>query len=240
MIGVAEERLCRGNKFRICVAEAHHCASVGWRSHGVHVGVMRKCGGRVIVVDGNLIDLLQQAIVDFLNVRARQRSRLRVRSGGPREGHQQGSAKVNPSFHFPDLTSPPGDFSIIEKLPTSAKPQRASERKRAAFVQALPPADSWRLRARSANSFCRPDRRQPHRFRPRPPLPTRVSAPLPQRAPCLRYSPTRKTRHLEAGSEIPGLDSTRRRTDRTVCGTPPPPPRQRWWNPPALQWPPPG
>ncbi len=55
---------------------------------------------RVIVVDGNSIDLLQQAVVDFLNVRARERGRLRGRCGCPREGHEQSSAKMNQTFHF--------------------------------------------------------------------------------------------------------------------------------------------
>ncbi len=66
IIGIAEERFCRGDKFRIRIAQAHHGAFVRWRSHGVHVGIIRERRVRVIVVDGDAIDLLQQAVVNLL------------------------------------------------------------------------------------------------------------------------------------------------------------------------------
>src|ERR1700675_3639117 len=100
VIGVAEKRFCGGNKFRIGIAKAQDRAFLGRRSQGVHVGIIWKCCVRVIVVEGDAIDLLQQAVVDFLQVSAGQRPRLRLGHGGRRKGHEQSTAKVEEWFYF--------------------------------------------------------------------------------------------------------------------------------------------
>src|SRR5579859_3604984 len=76
IVRITEERFGRGNKFRVRIAQPQDGALIGWRGHGIHVGIVRKSGVRMIVVERDLIDLLQKPFINLRHVGARQRFRL--------------------------------------------------------------------------------------------------------------------------------------------------------------------
>ena len=73
--GIAEERFCCRDEFRVGVAFSK-CGASGRRSHGIDVGIVGEAGMRMMVKHGDLFDLRQELLVDLLNVRSRQWTRL--------------------------------------------------------------------------------------------------------------------------------------------------------------------
>src|SRR5215472_7480016 len=73
VVGISEERLGGGHEFGIVVAQAKYGAFAGRRGHGVHVGIVGESGVRVVIVDRDASDLLEQACVDALDLAARKR-----------------------------------------------------------------------------------------------------------------------------------------------------------------------
>ena len=58
VVGIAKHRFGCGDEFRIVVAQAEHAALVGRRGHRVDIGIVGKTRVRMIVIDGNALDLL--------------------------------------------------------------------------------------------------------------------------------------------------------------------------------------
>ena len=80
IIRIAKQRLGGGDQFGIGVTRSQGRAARR-RSHGIHIGIVRKPGMSVMIEDGNLFDLRQQALVNLRHIRPRKRPGLR---GGDR------------------------------------------------------------------------------------------------------------------------------------------------------------
>ena len=89
IVGILEKKFRAVHEFRVGIAQTQNGTLVGRRGLRVHVGIVRKGGVRVVVVDRNLVDLLQKSFVDLRHVRARERPRLPSRIRSPSKSAQQ-------------------------------------------------------------------------------------------------------------------------------------------------------
>ena len=80
-VGISEEGFCGGDELGIVRANAEGYALVFRGSHGVDVGIIGETGMGVIIENADLIDLLEEAIVNLVDVGAFRRQRRGLREG---------------------------------------------------------------------------------------------------------------------------------------------------------------
>ena len=99
VIGITEERLGRGYEFGIVVAQTNDGTLIGGSGLRIHVRIAGKSGMRMIVVDGNAIDLREQVLVSFLDVAAGEGFSLRMRRRCGADHRERNGSRSNPWIH---------------------------------------------------------------------------------------------------------------------------------------------
>src|SRR5260370_16224306 len=92
----------------------------------MHVRVVWKRGVRMIVVDGNAIDLRQELVVDFLHGGSRgERRGLRLRRSRRTQGRNEDKSNLNDSLHptLPAFTKQTARVACPAKNPAATFPR---------------------------------------------------------------------------------------------------------------------
>src|SRR5262249_51344804 len=76
VVRISEKGFRRSHELRIVFAQAKRAALVRRGGHGVHVGIVREAGVRVVIVNGNAFNFLREAVGDRWEFRRGERAGL--------------------------------------------------------------------------------------------------------------------------------------------------------------------